>query len=160
MTELRVHVADAAVAQGDTLISTIGLGSCVAIVLHDAERAVGGLAHILLPSEVLAQDRTNRAKFPGTAVPLLLERMTALGARKSRIVAKLAGGASMFVALTPMGGVQIGERNVLASRAALAQHGIPVVAQDVGGGHGRSVFFHVASGALDVRSMVRGHVRI
>lgn len=160
MTELRVHVADAAVAQGDALISTIGLGSCVAIVLYDAGSAVGGLAHILLPSAALAQDATNRAKFPGSAVPLLLERMAVLGARKTRVVAKLVGGASMFVALTPMGGVQIGERNVLASRATLAEHGIPVVAQDVGGGHGRSVYFHVSSGTVEVRSMVRGNVHI
>ena len=160
MTELRVRVADAAVAQGEATISTIGLGSCVAIVLHDAERRVGGLAHILLPSEALAQDRSNPAKFPGTAVPLLVERMAALGARKSQLVARLVGGASMFTALAPLGGVQIGERNVIATRAALAAHGIPIVAQDVGGGHGRSVFFHVASGTVEVRSMVRGHVRL
>ena len=155
-----MRVADAAVAQGEATISTIGLGSCVAIVLHDAERRVGGLAHILLPSEALAQDRSNPAKFPGTAVPLLVERMAALGARKSQLVARLVGGASMFTALAPLGGVQIGERNVIATRAALAAHGIPIVAQDVGGGHGRSVFFHVASGTVEVRSMVRGHVRL
>lgn len=158
MKEIRVRVADAAVEQGDVTISTIGLGSCVAIVLHDADRRVGGLAHILLPSESLSQDRSNRAKFPTTAVPLLLERMSALGANRHRIVAKLAGGASMFTALIPNGGLQMGERNLMATRAVLASASIPVVAEDVGGGHGRNVFFRVSSGEVEVRSMVRGDV--
>lgn len=153
-----MKVADAAVAQGAVTLSTLGLGSCVAIVLHDAERQVGGLAHILLPSESLAQDRTNRAKFPSTAIPLLLERMRELGAQRTRIVAKLVGGASMFTALIPTGGIQMGERNLIATRAALAQAAIPILAEDVGGGHGRSVFFRVDTGAVEVRSMVRGNV--
>jgi len=155
-----VRVADAAVEQGDITISTIGLGSCVAIMLHDADKRVGGLAHILLPSETLSQDRSNRAKFPATAVPLLLERMRALGANRTRIVAKLAGGASMFAALLPTSGLQMGERNLIAARSALARASIPVVAEDVGGGHGRNVFFRVASGDVEVKSMVRGDVVI
>lgn len=158
MTEIRVRVADAAVGQGETTLTTIGLGSCVAIVLHDAEMRIGGLAHILLPSETLSQDRTNQAKFPSTAVPMLVERMRGLGARPGRIVAKLAGGASMFAALLPTSGLQMGERNLVATRDALARARIPIVAEDVGGGHGRSVFFHVKSGELEVRSMVRGNV--
>jgi chemotaxis protein CheD len=160
MNEVRVKVADAAVEHGDVMISTIGLGSCVAIVLHDADRRVGGLAHILLPSETLSQDRSNRAKFPATAVPLLLERMRAMGANRTRIVAKLVGGASMFATLLPTSGLQMGERNLIATRAALAQASIPVVGEDVGGDHGRNVFFRVASGEVEVRSMVRGNVVI
>ena len=160
MNEVRVKVADAAVEKVDAVISTIGLGSCVAIVLHDAERRVGGLAHILLPSETLSQDRSNRAKFPATAVPLLLERMRELGANRTRIVGKLVGGASMFASLLPTSGLQMGERNLIAARAALAQASIPIVAEDVGGEHGRNVFFMVASGDVEVRSMVRGNVVI
>ena len=67
-----MKVADYAVASGDAVISTIGLGSCVAIVLHDPVARVGGLAHVLLPSEAMSRDTGNRAKFPGTAVPLLV----------------------------------------------------------------------------------------
>ena len=160
VSEIKVRVADAAVAKGGTTIVTIGLGSCVAIVLHDAERRVGGLAHILLPSESLSQDRSNRAKFPTTAVPLLLEHMRELGARPGQLVAKLVGGASMFVALLPTSGLQMGERNLMATRTVLAQAGIPIVAEEVGGGHGRSVYFRVDSGAVEVRSMAKGNVVI
>jgi chemotaxis protein CheD len=156
--EIRVRVADAAAAQGEAMLTTIGLGSCVAIVLHDADRKIGGLAHILLPSESLAQDRSNRAKFPGSAVPLLLEEMQRLGARQTRITARLVGGASMFAALLPASGLQMGERNLLATRDALGKARLPIVGEDVGGGHGRSVFFEIASGQVQVRSMVKGDV--
>ncbi len=158
MNELRVKVADAAVGRGEVLLTTIGLGSCVAIALHDPALQVAGLAHILLPSETMSHDRGNRAKFPQTAVPLLLERMRALGARDSRLCAKLVGGASMFTSLLPSGGLQIGERNLLATRAALALAGVPIVGEDVGGGHGRSVYFHALDGRLEVRSVAKGNV--
>ena len=155
LTEIRVKVADWAVAQGDRTIATIGLGSCVAIVLHDPVAGVGGLAHILLPDATLSRDQENRAKFPGTAVPLLVSEMRKLGSRGA-IQAKIVGGASMFGQLLPAGGVNMGERNVAATRRALESAGIPVVADDTGGDYGRSVYLDVPSGRVLVRSLRRG----
>ena len=159
MRELRVKVADFAVAKGDAVLATIGLGSCVAITLHDAAQRIGGLAHILLPSEGLSRDASNRAKFPATAVPLLIEEMRKLGAR-GPYTAKIAGGSSMFGALLPTGGINMGERNVIASRQALDMAGIRLAAQDVGGDHGRSVFFHVMDGRVLVRSLKTGDLAL
>jgi chemotaxis protein CheD len=155
LTEIRVKVADWAVAQGDRTIATIGLGSCVAIVLHDPMAGVGGLAHILLPDATLSRDQENRAKFPGTAVPLLVSEMRKLGSRGA-IQAKIVGGASMFSQLLPAGGVNMGERNVAATRRALEAAGIPVVGDDTGGDYGRSVYLDVPSGRVLVRSLRRG----
>jgi chemotaxis protein CheD len=156
VNEIRVKVADFAVAQGDTTLVTIGLGSCVAILLHDAQCAVGGLAHILLPSEGMSRDASNRAKFPGSAVPLLLEEMRALGSR-GPVTAKIVGGASMFASMFEKGGMNVGERNVAAVRDVLARAGIPIVAEDVGGEHGRSVYFTVGDGKVEVRSLKTGN---
>ena len=74
----RIKVADMAAASDGTLL-TIGLGSCVAIVLHDAEARCGGLAHVLLPSAKMSRDRSNVAKFPETAIPALIADMEKLG---------------------------------------------------------------------------------
>lgn len=155
MTDFRVKVADYAVAKGEGVISTIGLGSCVAITIYDRQARVGGMAHVLLPSEGLSRDKDNRAKFPGTAVPLLLEEMKKLGAR-GPYTAKIAGGSSMFGALIPAGGINMGERNVLSARQALAEAGVPLAAQDVGGDYGRSVYFHVNDGRMLIRSLKSG----
>lgn len=150
-----VRVADALVAVGDATLVTLGLGSCVAIVLHHATAGVGAMAHVLLPDPSMARDRSNRARFAETAVPLLLERLAEQGVGDG-LVARLVGGAHMFAQLLPRGGVNMGERNVAAARAALARAGIPIAAEDVGGEFGRSVFFHVGSGRLMVRSMREG----
>lgn len=156
MTEIRVKVADWAVGREAGTITTIGLGSCVAVVLYDGQARVGGLAHILLPSETMARDRTNPAKFPQTAVPLLLGEMMKLGAAPARIAAKIIGGASMFGNLLPTGGVNVGDRNVAAVREVLYAAGVPIVAEDTGSDHGRSVHFHLADGRVEVRSVRKG----
>ena len=155
MSEIRVRIADHAVAKGDAVVVTLGLGSCVAITLHDAAYDVGGLAHVLLPSLAMSRDTANRAKFPETAVPLLLEEMRAMGSR-GPIVAKIAGGASMFgTALAGTAG-NIGERNVTATCDALDRAGIPLVGRDTGGDFGRSVYLHLRGGRVLVRSLARG----
>ena len=153
MKETIVKVADWAAERGDGVLVTLGLGSCVAIMLHDPQTRTGAMAHVLLPSTSLARDLTNRAKFPETAVPLLIERLKALGADPRRLVAKLAGGARMFSQLVTPGTMQMGERNVLASRSALRAASIPVIRESVGGDRGRSVRFYVKDGRVEIRSV-------
>ena len=155
MTEIRVKVADYAVARDDTTIATIGLGSCIAIALYDSVNRIGGLAHILLPSVSLSRDTSNAAKFPETAVPMMLREMRKLGAN-GRITAKIAGGSSMFGSLLPGGGINMGERNIVATREALAANGVALTAEDVGGDYGRSIYFDLSSGKVVVKSLRAG----
>jgi len=151
--EVIVKVADWAAERGDGVLVTLGLGSCVAIMLHDPIGKAGAMAHILLPSKSLAHDASNPAKFPDSAVPLLVERLKALGADPRRLVAKLAGGASMFSQLVTPGTIQMGERNVMAARSALRVAEIPIVREAVGGERGRTVRFHVKDGRVEIRSV-------
>ena len=154
--DLLIRVAELNIGgEGDTLL-TIGLGSCVAIVLHDAVVRVGGMAHVLLPSPGLSRGQENPAKCPQTAVPALLERMAQRGASPRRITARIAGGASMFAALAPLGIVQMGERNVVAARETLRSVGLPLVGEDVGADYGRTVRFHVADGRMEISSVMHG----
>ena len=155
--DVRVKVADYAVRKGSQVLATIGLGSCVAIILYDRDTRVGGLAHILLPTPSMSRETANPAKFPETIVPLMLEEMRGLGVRAgSRVTAKIVGGASMFGQLVSGSGINVGERNVLATRDVLAAAGIPLLAEDTGLDYGRSVYFHLTDGRVDVRSLKRG----
>jgi chemotaxis protein CheD len=151
-----VRVADLRVGANEDILVTIGLGSCVAIVLHDATAGVGGLAHVLLPSPALSRKDENPAKFPQTAIPRLLELMAQRGANTRRVSARLAGGASMFAALAAPGTIQMGERNSVACRQVLIQHGVPIVAQATGGDYGRTVRLWVADGRVEVSSVSHG----
>ncbi|HEX5819772.1 MAG TPA: chemotaxis protein CheD [Gemmatimonadales bacterium] len=153
---LVVKVADLAVGQGDDELVTVGLGSCVAIMLHDPERGIGGLAHVLLPSRALTRHVDRPAKFPHVAVPALLEQMVTLGASQRRIVARLAGGASMFANLAAPGTIQMGERNLVATRQVLSAHHIPLVGEAVGGDFGRTVRMRCATGRVEVSTVAHG----
>lgn len=156
VTEIRVKVADYAVARGPQVIATIGLGSCVAIALYDRDTQIGALAHILLPNQAMSRETGNPAKFPDTIVPLMLEQMREMGTRHARVQAKIVGGASMFGQLVNATGINVGERNIVATREALAASGVPIVAEDTGLDYGRSVYFHLADGRLEVRSLKKG----
>jgi chemotaxis protein CheD len=61
----------------------------------------------------------------------------------------------MFGALLSKG-INMGERNVIAVRQSLREAGVAIVADDVGGDYGRSVYFDVSTGAVRVTSMRHG----
>ena len=159
MTQHRVRIADFAVARAPDVLATVGLGSCVAIALWASETRIGALGHVLLPDESMSRDTGNRAKFATTAVPLLLDAMRREGARGA-LVAKIAGGSSMFTALLSPAGANIGERNVAAVRQALHASRVPIVGEDIGGDFGRSVYLHPETGLVIVRSLHRGEARL
>lgn len=123
-----------------------GLGSCVAIVIYS--KSLGGMAHAMLPTpvkksiEILPQPEED-AKYVDRAIDLLVDKIG------KRCEAKLVGGASLF------GSDDIGKRNVEAARKKLAEKGIRVVAEDVGGTRARSCFFYAGSGKVVVRSSIR-----
>lgn len=135
---------------------TLGLGSCVAIALHDPTTGTGGLAHILLPGAVAPAGVDQPGRYPATAVPALLAAMQGLGANPAAVTGRLVGGASMFANITARGSVSIGDRNVLAAREALRAHRIPLAGELVGGDWGRSVAFDVATGVIEVTSVRYG----
>lgn len=151
--EVVVHMGQLAVEQGAATLASIGLGSCVAVILHDAATRVGALAHVLLPSRSLTRRDGAPARSADTAVPAAVAAMRQAGAQAERIRARLVGGAAMFADLLPPGTLHMGERNVVACRDALRRAGVPVVAEAVGGMVGRSVWLDVERGTVTVRSV-------
>jgi chemotaxis protein CheD len=133
---------------GSSPMMTIGLGSCIGLILYDREREVGAMVHIMLPESAGRTDRPG--KYADTAIPLLVKELAALGCRKQSLIAKMAGGACMFEYFGT--NLNIGGRNAEKIRAVLAEQNIKLAAEDVGGRGGRSVtFFPSHSGKVMVR---------
>jgi chemotaxis protein CheD len=145
-------------AAQDTLV-TVGLGSCVGVVLYDLHGTVAGLAHVMLP-EGRATDELLPGKYADTAVKQLLSELLQRQVQRSRIRAKLAGGAQMFSGRSGIDHVRVGARNVEAVLAQLELHRIPVVAADVGGNCGRTLSFAVATATLTVQTAFTGNREI
>jgi chemotaxis protein CheD len=141
-----------AVGSREAVLATMGLGSCIAVAIDDPVRAIGGLAHIFLPEPPAQRKEQMPARYVPTALPLLVERVVASGGQRSRLRARLAGGAVMFPALLTSGMSGLGPRNTEAARALLEELKIPVLGEDVGGHHGRSVYLHLSDGRLIVKS--------
>lgn len=142
---ISVGLGELAVARADqakkTRLVAHGLGSCVAICLYDRASTVAGMAHVVLPGADPAGEPN--AKFAQSALPALFDAMSAGGAGKDvrRYQARLAGGARIL-AIGGSGSLpRIGDKNVEAVKEALSAAGVPVVAEDTGGGKGRTVWF-------------------
>jgi chemotaxis protein CheD len=146
-----VRIAEIA-ASGDPglVISALGLGSCIGVVLVDHVARVAGLAHVMLP-ESRPGAPGPPAKFADTAVPALVDALLRLGADRSRLLATIAGGAEMFGAGSGGGLLNIGERNDQAVRAALRAARVRLRAADVGGASGRTMQVRVGTGTVTVR---------
>lgn len=145
-----VGIGELNVAVSPVKLSSLGLGSCVGIVLYDSLKKIGGLAHIMLPDSSQVSNNLNRGKFANTAAEDLVIEMIRIGARKEMMVAKLAGGAHMFGIESDV--MKIGQRNIAASREALKKLGIPIVAEEVGGSVGRTIELSTETGILRIKT--------
>lgn len=150
---VKVGMADLNSARHPCMITTLGLGSCVGVALYDSGAKIIGLAHVMLPSSEQAKNNSNIAKFADTAIDKVVGDMVKLGARKERIVAKLAGGAQMFVFDKGSDLMRIGFRNVLACKEKLQELNIPVVSEDTGGNYGRTIELYSDDGRLMVKTI-------
>lgn len=156
-----VNIAQRRTAPAPAVFICSALGSCVAVCLYDALRHVGGVVHILLPSASLSLKNSNPDKFADCGVANLVRDLTALGAERRKMRAKIAGGACLFN-FAPRGAelagslAAIGERNVVMVKQELRKLAIPIMAEDTGDKYGRSVRFSAEDGELVVKSVKYG----
>lgn len=153
---IKVGMADLKICSAPDGLTTLGLGSCVGVALRDPLTKVGGLVHVMLPdSKALHTPQTNLAKFADTGIAELIRRMEEAGARRSRMTAKLAGGATMFAVSKKSEFGLVGVRNAEACRSILAQLHIPVLAESTGENYGRTVIFYPENGEYHIKAVGR-----
>lgn len=158
--EIKVGMADLKTCVSPNRITTLGLGSCVGIAIRDPVTKIGGLAHIMLPDSTSIRNNSNIPKFADTGIEELVRQVTRLGASRSRLVAKIAGGAQMFGFNSNSEMVRVGERNVQATKKKLAQLKIPILAEDTGKNFGRTVIFYPETGDYVIRAVGKAEYKI
>jgi chemotaxis protein CheD len=157
--EIIVGVGTYHVAKSPRRLVCIGLGSCVAIVLHEKIQEFGGLAHAMLPYYKEGKDRINAFKYVDTSIYLMVDDLLENGGKKSNLRAKLVGGSHMF---SFMGNetLDIGRRNIESAKDTLKEESIRIVAEDVGGNSGRTIYFDSKTGVIELKRSGRSSKRI
>lgn len=142
-----------ATSKAGECLRTIGLGSCVAVIIMDPKIRCIGMDHVALPESATSPDRAEvkPGHFADTGIPALLRAMEKLGCspRGAGKIVKLVGGASV---MDPHNTFNIGKRNVLAIKKILWQFGMGAIAEDIGGHISRTVEVDVDTGRVIITS--------
>ena len=153
MSNITVGMADLNICRAPDVLITVGLGSCIGLTLYDPVNKIGGMVHYMLPASHITANNGNIAKFADTGIPELLKRITLAGANRSRLIAKIAGGAKMF-GVNQMSNIgSIGERNAAAAKQILNELNIKLVAEDTGLNYGRTVELHCDTGDFHIKAI-------
>lgn len=152
MKQIVVGISELQVsADPEALLVTHALGSCIAVIVYDPTRQVGGMLHYLLPLSSANRERA-RARpesYGDTGIPLLFQRMYAHGCVKADLQVKVAGGARCLQAGSTF---DVGRRNYAVLRKLFWKNGVLVAAEDVGGTRPRTARLWVADGRVTISS--------
>jgi len=127
------------------------LGSCISVCMHDPQTRVGGMNHFLLPEFRAGGSGNNLSMRYGiNAMETLFNEVIKRGGKKSRLVVK-AFGAGKVINISS----DIGARNQLFLKQYIADEGLKLAREDLGGNFPRSVIFYPSSGKAFVRILRR-----
>lgn len=157
---IKVGMADLNCTRSPGVLTTLGLGSCVGICLYDTVTKISGMVHIMLPNSTQIKNNSNIAKFADTGIAKLLDDMQKMGANRSKIVSKIAGGSQMFSFNDTSDIMRIGARNVAATKETLKELNIPIIAEDTGGNYGRTIELYSDTGILLIKTIGYGTKQI
>lgn len=143
-----VGIADMKISNNkDDILITYALGSCLGISIHDPIANVGGLLHIMLPLSSIDTEKAsqNPYMFVDTGVPELFLQSYKAGAKKERLIVKVAGGACSSM-VQDEDFFNIGKRNFIMLRKLLWKNGVLLKSFDVGGSDSRIMFLEIGTG--------------
>lgn len=150
---IRVGMADYKICSPPSQLSTLGLGSCMGVVIYDPTTKLCGMAHVMLPDSTKITKNENRMKFVDTCLDDMCRELIEKGANAAKFYAKIAGGAKMFSFQTNNEMLNIGNQNVKAVQAYLQKRKIPVVSEDVEKDYSRSILFDPEDGMLHIKAV-------
>ena len=151
-----IYPGECCASAEDEFIATL-LGSCISVVLYDPERRIAGMNHFMLPGRItsaeLKSDDVRSGKYGVTAMKELLQKMTALGAKKENLTAKIFGGGNVIDMTRPQGPVS--EGNIRLARIMVELEDIPILHEDIGGRFTRKIILEVPTGKVFLKKTTK-----
>ena len=109
----------------------------------------------MLPDSKQFSTVTEPFKFADLSIPILIQKMEEAGCLRRNLVAKIAGGASMFNFSDKKMISNIGARNVEMVKKVLDEEKIVIVSESVGGNKGRTMTVDPEDGLVYIKIVGR-----
>jgi chemotaxis protein CheD len=132
-----------------SIVSTV-LGSCVSITFFEPEAGLGGMCHVILPSGGI----DDGFRFVDSTLDYMVEKIGSMGIRIDICDVKMFGGADVLLPRELLGSrLSIGNQNIQEAQRGLDQLGLVLKASDVGGKHGRKLYFNSHTGDVFLKKL-------
>ena len=158
MNKVVIGIADMKISDDpNTVLITYSLGSCIGVAVYDPVVKVGGILHYMLPSSSLDEEKAKMRPlmFANTGVPTLFKSCFKLGAKKNRMIVKVAGGSQL---MDPSGFFNIGKRNYAALRKLFWRNNVIIDSEDIGGNVNRTMSLYIGTGRVTLKVSGREEV--
>ncbi len=140
-----VQIGEVKTCQGNTILRSRAIGSCIAVAACDRPQKIGSLAHIMLPGRAPEKkDSEQKTRYMTNAIEAIIEQMTSLGAKVSDIQVFLVGGGNVLERDDDI----ICHSNIESAKELLKKNGLKLTAHATGGVLRRTISFDVGRGIV------------
>ncbi|MBO0346540.1 chemoreceptor glutamine deamidase CheD [Roseibium limicola] len=132
------------VVHEDYILMTV-LGSCVSACIRDPRTGFGGMNHFMLPESETGEWNGEEAalRYGNYAMEALINEILKTGCRREDLEIKVFGGANLG-----FHNASVGEKNSDFVLGYLEAEGLHLTAFDLGGNHGRRLFYKPSTGVV------------
>lgn len=144
------------IAEAPAVLTTNGIGSCVAVCIWSQNIKMGALAHIMLPKRpesLMTQLSEDDFRYGDIAIQAMVRELEEKGVPRSQMQAKIVGGANMFPGIQARS-QKMGEKNIEAVKLTLSEMKIPIAADEIGGSVGRAISFDISNGIVTINMTI------
>jgi len=139
-----LYTGDVKVSQGNSLLITKAIASCVAIAVFDSFLRVGGMAHVMLPGKAPKSYDYEESRFAQNAIDSLVGQMEDKGCKTENMETIVVGGGNVLRREQD----SVGMDNLQSVKDILQDKKIKIVAEESGGYERRGLKLEVWSGKL------------
>ncbi len=136
------------VSKQPTYISTL-LGSCISVILFNSREKIGAMNHYMLPTA--PEPGSKDPKYGDVSINLMINTLLRFDPKIGHLKAMLFGGAAVTESLSST--INVGDRNIEVARQILSEKNIFVDKEDVGGIHGRKLYYQTWDNQIQVNQI-------
>ena len=90
-----VNTGEVKFGRGNTVLRSLALGSCVAVIAYEPVRKIGGIAHIMLPGRAPEHEK-KKIKYSENALDELTKKMRLFVSARGNIEVFIIGGGNVL----------------------------------------------------------------